>query len=319
MLSFIIIGMNEAKTIGLTIQSVLSYISYNKISEYEIIYVDSRSTDNSTEIVKEFNEVKIFEITGEKNAAIARNIGAKEAKGDVFIFLDADMEIEKEFHNEVFNENNTLRYPFVSGQLKNIFYNHKWKKIDESFHFPNLKEDTFSPTTGGYFIIDRKVWFSVDGMKTKYRRSQDLDLGLRLANKGTLLFRKKALFVVHHTIDYHDESRMWKMLFDKSLLYSSSVMIRDHFFNKYMYKRLLRSNYSFIVFVLAILGSFLNIFFIFLHPLLILFKIILLPRNISQVSRSELFVYYFLIDLFILYGLFFFHPKNIYIEYKEIS
>ena len=52
---------------------------------------------------KNFNEVKIYIITGKFNAAIARNIGAKEAKGDVF-FIDGDMEILPDFLPLVYNE-----------------------------------------------------------------------------------------------------------------------------------------------------------------------------------------------------------------------
>ena len=34
------------------------------------------------------------------------------------------------------------------------------------------------------FFIERDLWFSVNGMKTKYRRSQDIDFGLRLASNN---------------------------------------------------------------------------------------------------------------------------------------
>ncbi len=312
MISFIVIGMNEAKTVGLTIKSILKYISYNNIDSYEIIYVDSRSTDNSIEIVKEFKEVKIFEITGEINAAIARNIGAIEAKGDIFVFLDADMEIEQEFHSVAFNRDNKLVYPFISGQLKNIFYDEKWLKIDETLHFPNLKEDSFYPETGGFFIIERDLWFSVDGMRTKYRRSQDIDLGLRLAKRGVLLLRKREMFVTHHTVSYLDKRRAWKMLFDGSLLYQTSVIIRDHLFNRYMYRRLFRTSYTLIVLSLSILGVLLSPYALLIHPTIVGAKVLI-------TKKTKFFAYYYLRDIFSFIGLFLFYPQNKKLIYKSIK
>ena len=67
-------------------ESIFSTIDFNSINKYEIIYVDSKSHDNSIDIARKFKKIKIFSITGICNAAIARNIGAKEANGDCFIF-----------------------------------------------------------------------------------------------------------------------------------------------------------------------------------------------------------------------------------------
>jgi len=312
------IGRNEAKTIKKTIESIYGYVSFNDINAYEIIYVDSKSTDNSLEIVQKFKEVKIFEITGEISAAIGRNIGAKEAKGDVFVFLDADMEIEKTFHDAVF-ENNKLIYPFVSGQLKNIFYNEKWELIDENFQFSNLKEDKFVATTGGYFIIEKELWDSVKGMKTKYQYGEDLDLGLRLAKKGTLLLRKKELFVIHHTIDYQNEVRMWKKLLNGDFLYTTSVLYRDHLLNKYNIKSLLRKDYSLIILLIILCIS---LFF----PKLILFYILILVIRVAmqkKVSQSsgfgKTFIFFLLKDFMAPFGFIFFFPQNKVLEYNKVQ
>ena len=105
MISFIVIGRNEGWKLTKCFESIYDTINYNKLINYEIIYVDSASTDDSIDRAKNFNEVKIYIITGKFNAAIARNIGAKEAKGDVFFFIDGDMEILPDFLPLVYNEN----------------------------------------------------------------------------------------------------------------------------------------------------------------------------------------------------------------------
>ena len=318
MISFIIIGKNEGKTITSTIRSIISYVDFNGLDDYEIIYVDSKSSDDSINIVKKFKNVRIFLITDNTNAAVASNIGANEAKGDIFIFLDADMEIEKTFYKNIFSDGK-LSNTFISGQLKNIFYNENWKVVDTNFLFPNLKKDTFYSTTGGFFIIKRETWFVVNGMKTKYRRSQDLDFGLRLAKKGILLLRKPDIFVTHHTIDYTNRIRIWKMLFDGSFLYSTSVLYRDHLFNKYMYKLLLRNDYSMLLLLISILLS------IFSPSSIVFYLIIVAGRSALQLKvkgstvLSERFIFLVCKDLMALLGLLFFFPKENQLKYKKVN
>lgn len=97
MISFIVIGKNEAKTLNQCFKSIFKTVEYNNLNEYEINYVGSDSTDTSIEIAMQFKGIRIFKITGVCNAAIGRNIGAKESKGDVLYFIDGDMEIMPNF------------------------------------------------------------------------------------------------------------------------------------------------------------------------------------------------------------------------------
>ena len=115
MISFIIIGKNEGWKITKCIESIFNTIALNNISNHEIIYVDSESIDDSIERVQFFDSVKIFQIRGDVNAAIARNIGAKEAKGDVLFFIDGDMEIIPGFLESVYINGKILSRDFISG------------------------------------------------------------------------------------------------------------------------------------------------------------------------------------------------------------
>ena len=117
MLSFIILGRNEAANLERCIRSVLSSLVHWNISAYEIIYVDSRSTDRSIEIVKQFPRIKIFYVTGECSAAVSRNIGAAEAIGTTLFFVDADMELSSTFMDGVFNIDGSLKYDVITGQV----------------------------------------------------------------------------------------------------------------------------------------------------------------------------------------------------------
>jgi glycosyltransferase involved in cell wall biosynthesis len=120
MISFIIIGKNEGWRLKKCLHSIAYIIEQDKIVDYEIIYVDSKSTDNSVELAKQHG-AKVYLVIGECNAAIARNIGAKEAIGDILFFIDGDMELLSGFLPKVI-ENGKLVYPFVSGLFIDVIH-----------------------------------------------------------------------------------------------------------------------------------------------------------------------------------------------------
>ena len=63
MISFIIIGKNEGWRLQKCLQSISYVVEQDAIVNYEIIYVDSQSTDNSIELAKQYG-AKAFFITG---------------------------------------------------------------------------------------------------------------------------------------------------------------------------------------------------------------------------------------------------------------
>ena len=90
--SVIIPVYNEAENIGECLTTLLN----QSLKDYEVIIVDDGSTDGTLDIVKGFEAVKIF-TQGHRGAGAARNLGAKNAKGEIFVFVDADMTFDKEF------------------------------------------------------------------------------------------------------------------------------------------------------------------------------------------------------------------------------
>lgn len=79
--SVIIPVLNEEKTIGATLEALLP------LAPHEIILVDGGSTDSTREIAQGFN---IQIVVSERGRARQMNRGAKEASGDVLLFLHAD-------------------------------------------------------------------------------------------------------------------------------------------------------------------------------------------------------------------------------------
>lgn len=86
-------------------------------SDFEIIVVDDASTDSTYEKLSNLKKV-IPQFTllkqNHKGPGAARNLGAKKAKGNVLIFVDADMTFSANFLAE-------LADPIVKGKTKGTF------------------------------------------------------------------------------------------------------------------------------------------------------------------------------------------------------
>ena len=80
-ISVIVPVLNEEKNIATTVEALLA------LAPYEIIIVDGGSSDRTREIAAGF-QVKI--ISSERGRARQMNRGAREASGDVLLFLHAD-------------------------------------------------------------------------------------------------------------------------------------------------------------------------------------------------------------------------------------
>ena len=313
MISFIIIGRNEGWKLSKCIQSIIDLIEYNTIDKFEIIYVDSGSTDNSIEKAKEFEVVRIFKLTGNFNAAIARNVGSKEAKGDVYFFIDGDMEIKPNFLKAVYTVDSGLIDNFVSGHWINYFYDHSDKLIKRE-NLDRPVKDIIEKVTGGLFLIKKETWDMVGGMNNKFKKSQDIDLGLRLAKRGIYLLRKKEFAAIHHTISYLNPKRMWQDFFNWNHLYGRSFLYRTHLFNRHVFERVFMHDYSAILLIISLISIVFSKV-VWLSAFLLYFTVILLRGKFNL----RKLVFYFLRDLSVLVGFFIFFPKEPQFSYEKIK
>ncbi len=315
MISFIVIGRNEGWKLTQCFQSIVDTIELNLLKKYEIIYVDSDSTDNSIERAKDFKSINIFKITGEYNAAIARNIGAKESTGDVLFFIDGDMEIIPEFLQLVYDQDNGLKHDFVSGQVKNYNYNINVKFLGNSYQFKKISKDAYHFTTGGIFIVKKKLWDQVDGMNINFIKGQDHDFALKLSKLGYPLLRKPEIITNHHTIEYINEKRMWNTIFSGNIFYTNVFLLRKHLLNIHIYKGLIKSNYTTIAFIIFLALTLFTNSFIWLTGYVLFLLIKVLKNKRSTFNRNfELLLYYILRDLSLICAFFFLPMKKVKTE-----
>ena len=134
LVSIIIPTYNQAKLLRLALKSII-YQTYNN---WEAIVINNFSTDNTLEIVNEFEDkrIKIFNFKNNGIIASSRNYGILLSKGDYIAFLDSDdiwfknklsktlNIIEKGydlvFHHEIWKWNDGLKKKVKYGPEKSI-------------------------------------------------------------------------------------------------------------------------------------------------------------------------------------------------------
>ncbi len=92
LISAIIPAYNEEDTI----KSCLETLERQSYSSIEIIVVDDGSSDSTRKIIEDFSSIKLL-TQNHKGPGPARNLGASNSKGEILVFVDADMTFDKNF------------------------------------------------------------------------------------------------------------------------------------------------------------------------------------------------------------------------------
>lgn len=96
--SVIVPAFNAAKTLPTCLKSILKQNYPTR--KVEIIVINDGSTDKTITFLRSFTLSERFKVIRHSEncgLAAARNTGIKNAKGDILIFLDSDMEVEEDF------------------------------------------------------------------------------------------------------------------------------------------------------------------------------------------------------------------------------
>lgn len=175
MLSIIIIAKNEEKLLPRLLRS----IRRQDYTDYEVILADAKSTDKTRVIARQHG----CRIVDGGLPSKGRNNGAKAAKGDVLLFLDADVVLPDHFlssNMRAFSRYDvgTPRYvPHSKDPIDHVFYflYHVWVWTFALFNIPHA---------GGFCIFCRRsLWKSVT-FPEDVHYSEDMAFVLRCVKKG---------------------------------------------------------------------------------------------------------------------------------------
>ena len=152
--------------------------SLNKVTypQFEIILVDNCSSDDSIDFVKmHYPSILIIELERNFGFAYPNNIGAKNAKGELLLFLNNDTYVEPNFLDYLVNAINTNSKVAVCQSLL-------------------LKPDKTVDSSGD-FIDTMGISYS---SKTKVEKNYEI-----LSAKGACMMIKKEIFKKLNGFDEH--------------------------------------------------------------------------------------------------------------------
>jgi len=185
-ISIVMPALDEEKLIGGTLKNARDIVP-----EAEIIVVDGGSVDNTVKIASEF--ARVYHSKG--NIALARNVGADAATGEILVFLDADTAITRHFIDEVIK---VFKDPEVVGAGGLIMPCGKSALTEIIFYFFNflilISFMFFGPFLAGTCVAyKRGPFFEVGGFDVSMAASEDFDLCKRISKKGKVVFLKNVI------------------------------------------------------------------------------------------------------------------------------
>ena len=142
----------------------------------ELIVVDNNSTDDTAKIAANYGARVVFEEVNQISKA--RNAGAKVAKGDYLIFLDADTNLnEKLIHSAL----QALRSGGVCGGGAEVDLQGEVSLLPRSLlNIWNITSKTLNIAAGCFIFCLREAFESVNGFSEEVYASEEIWLSRRL-------------------------------------------------------------------------------------------------------------------------------------------
>jgi glycosyltransferase involved in cell wall biosynthesis len=184
-------------------QQCLRALSFCREDDTEIIVVDDCSSENIRSIA-EPHGVRYFRLSQWSGPAAARNLGVRNASGEIIVFIDADVLV-------VPSTLRTIREEFERNpELAALFGSYDdapacldfWSSFKNLMHYSVHQSSRPEATTfwAGCGAIRRKAFGDVGGFDAvRYAEAsiEDIDLGIRLAQRREKIRLVKNLQVKH--------------------------------------------------------------------------------------------------------------------------
>ena len=209
-ISVIIPVYNSEKYVRQCVESILN----QTFSDFELICIDDKSSDNSVSILKEYackdNRVKIICNVKNMGAGGTRNVGIKHAKGKYLMFIDADDWYEPDTFEICYNQIEKNNNDFV------IFNYDRYYEDSGQFSFPTkylsgYSDDFDNPYIKLWklkkpFIFSAYVWTQVYNTEFIKKNNIRFDSSLRIGEDASFYFeaiiKSKTISVINKVL-YH--------------------------------------------------------------------------------------------------------------------
>ncbi len=194
-ISVIVPVFNGAEFLGRCLDTVFA----SDYPSFEVIVIDDHSVDDSVAIAQRFPCI-VREWPVNVGSAAARNIGAQEARGSVFFFLDADILVKPDTLR-------TIAEGMSDAGIAALFGSYGRATVPTRF-FPRYKNlvhhythqcsrEEASTFCSGFGAIRREAFQKLGGFDPYCRFLEDIELGYRMNREGLRVRLCKNLQLTH--------------------------------------------------------------------------------------------------------------------------
>jgi glycosyltransferase involved in cell wall biosynthesis len=194
-ISVIIPALNEEKLLERMLKQFSSEIMQRY--ELELIVSDGGSCDRTLEIARTGAHTVVENVSHAKQTiSLGRNEGTKQAKGSIFVFLNADTLIKDVdyFFRRIGEEISSAGLAAITCSVE--VYPHESKNIDKYYHgfynwfFYAMNVVGMGMGRGECHVMKREVFEQVNGYAEKIAAGEDYDMFRRLKKIGRIKFLK---------------------------------------------------------------------------------------------------------------------------------
>jgi glycosyltransferase involved in cell wall biosynthesis len=198
-ITVIVPACNAGEVLGRCLDALLA----SPYASREVIVVDDGSSDGTASVARA-REVEVVERTERRGPAAARNDGARRARGDILLFVDADVQVTRETVGLVakrFGEDPGLDALFGSydDDPSERSFLSQYKNLAHHYVHQHASEEA-ATFWAGCGAVRREAFERAGGFDSgRYGRPsiEDIELGCRLKDMGSRIRLDKALQVKH--------------------------------------------------------------------------------------------------------------------------
>ena len=275
LISVIVNCHNGVKYLKTCIKSILN----QKYKNFEIIFFDNCSTDNSKEVINQFKDSRIKYHFSKKKLPLykARNRAIKKSSGPLIAFLDVDDWWDPKYlsskKNFFIDKSHDYFYTNISiyHEKKNNFIKYNKFDLPSGIIFDNLAKNYFIIISG--LIIKKKILEKEKFFNEKYNIIGDYDLLMRISKYANAKsFNETLIFYRVHNNNFSKlNNKMY--YYEYKDWYNRQKKINDDNFKKNKDSFLLQLNKLEIIYYLYQAKTF-----------KLLIKIIKFPNFISKIK-----------------------------------
>ena len=187
-LSIVVITLNEEENLP----RILEDLECQTMRDFEVIVVDSASTDETVAVASEFNgrlpELRIIEMD-KRGTSLGRNTGALAARYERILFLDADTRLKPDFLKDSLDELEARDIDVAGVYMKSPVAALSIRIALELFNLCfTLMQKTYPVAVGACIFSTKSTHTRIGGFDESITLCEDCDYVLRASRSGGAKF-----------------------------------------------------------------------------------------------------------------------------------